>query len=55
VLAQRDHVVALYALLAAAGRLSIHNLGLSADEYDPKVHFDQVKDLWLGSQSPSGR
>jgi outer membrane protein len=55
VLAQRDRVVASYALLAAAGRLSIHNLGLKADEYDPTVHFDQIKDLWLGTQTPSGR
>jgi outer membrane protein len=55
VLAQRDRVVASYALLAAAGRVSIHNLGLNADEYDPKVHFDQMKYLWLGSQCPSGR
>lgn len=55
VAAQRDRVVASYALLAATGRLSARNLGLSVDEYDPVLHFEQVKDLWGGTMTPSGQ
>src|SRR5580658_7613917 len=53
--AQRDRVVASYATLSAIGRLSTGNLGLAATQYDPKVHFDQVKDKWFGLRTPDGR
>lgn len=53
--AQRDRVVASYAVLAATGRLSAHTLGLSVAEYDPIVHFDSVKDGWGGPTTPDGR
>jgi len=55
VAAQRDRVVASYAVLAAAGRLSIATLGLAATGYDPAVHFDQIKDSWGGISTPDGR
>ena len=55
VVAQHDQVVASYAVLAAIGRLSTANLGLAANQYDPKVHFDQVKDKWFGLRTPDGR
>ena len=42
--AQRDRVVASYALLASVGRLSARALELDVEEYDPSFHFDQVKD-----------
>lgn len=53
--AQRDRVVASYAVMAAIGRLSAANLNLSVAEYDPTVHFDQVKDKWIGLRTPDGR
>jgi len=53
--AQHDQVVASYAVMSAVGRLSTANLGLAATQYDPKVHFDQVKDKWFGLRTPDGR
>ena len=52
---QRDQVVASYHLLAAIGRLSLDRLHLTAARYDPKVHFEQVKDKWFGLRTPDGR
>ena len=52
--AQRDRVVASYSVLAATGQLSARTLGLRVAAYDPKVHFEQVKDSWLGLRTPSG-
>ncbi|MCA1951944.1 MAG: TolC family outer membrane protein [Hyphomicrobiales bacterium] len=52
--AQRDQVVASYSLLSAIGQLSARALGLKVATYDPKVHFEQVKDSWLGLRTPSG-
>ncbi len=48
VTAQRDRVVASYALLAASGRLSPQVLGLGVPIYDPMVHYHQVRDTWVG-------
>src|SRR5205085_5016238 len=48
VTAQRDRVVASYTLLAAAGRLSVQVLGLAVPLYDPMVHYQQVRDAWVG-------
>ena len=55
VIAQRDRVVASYAALAAIGRLTAGDLRLNIVEYDPAVHFDQVKDKWFGVDTPNGR
>ncbi len=55
VIAQRDRVVASYAVMAAVGRLSAANLNLAVAEYDPTIHFDQVKDKWFGLRTPDGR
>ena len=55
VTAQRDRVVASYSVMAAIGRLSAANLNLSVAQYDPTVHFDQVKDNWIGLRTPDGR
>ncbi len=54
VTAQRDQVVASYALLAATGQLSAATLGLRVDNYDPSLHFDQVKNKWIGTRTPDG-
>jgi outer membrane protein len=55
VTAQRDRVVASYAVMAAIGRLSAQNLSLNVAQYDPTIHFDQVKDKWIGLRTPDGR
>jgi outer membrane protein len=54
VTAQRDRVVASFTLLAAAGRLSVPVLGLKVPAYDPVVHYQQVRDSWIGVRTPSG-
>ena len=55
VTAQRDRVVASYALLSATGRLSPQVLGLRVIIYDPRVHYHQVRDAWWGVRTPDGR
>lgn len=52
VTAQRDRVVASYSMLSAIGRLSAASLKLQVAHYDPKVHFEQVKDKWYGLRTP---
>lgn len=54
VFAQRERVVASYAVLSAMGRLTTDMLRLGATRYDPMIHFDQVKDLWGGTETPDG-
>ena len=54
VTAQRNQVVASYALLAATGQLSAATLGLRVATYDPTLHFDQVKNKWIGTRTPDG-
>jgi outer membrane protein len=53
--AEHDQVVDSYSLLSAMGRLNIPTLGLAVAEYDPRVHFDQVKSKWIGLRTPSGQ
>ena len=53
--AQRDRVVASYAILASCGRLSASLLTLKIQPYNPVVHFEQVKDKWFGLRTPDGR
>jgi outer membrane protein len=53
--AEHDQVVNSYSLLSAIGRLNIPTLGLAVAEYDPRVHFDQVKSKWIGVRTPSGQ
>ena len=55
VTAQHDSVVNSYSLLSAIGRLSIQTLGLAVPEYDPRVHFDQVKNKLWGLRTPDGK
>jgi outer membrane protein len=53
--AEHDQVVNSYSLLSSIGRLNIPTLGLAVGEYDPRVHFDQVKNKWIGLRTPSGQ
>ena len=53
--AEHDQVVDSYQLLSSIGRLNMPTLGLAVAEYDPRVHFDQVKSKWIGLRTPSGQ
>lgn len=55
VTAQHDRVVASYAVLNAIGRLSPEVLHLPTMTYDPSVHYQQVRDNWVGVRTPGGR
>jgi outer membrane protein len=55
VTAQRDRVVASYALLASVGRLTPPVLGLQVAVYRPGVHYEQIRDSWAGVRTPDGR
>ncbi len=55
VTAQHDRVVASYTLLSAVGRLAPRVLGLRVPVYDPRVHYHQVRDSWIGLRTPDGR
>jgi len=53
--AQRDRLVNSYSLLASVGRLSPAVLGLNVPSYDPMVHYQQIRDAWVGVRTPDGR
>lgn len=55
VVAQRDRVVASYAVLSAVGKLSAQSLKLKADIYDARQHYEQVQGKLWGTQTPDGR
>jgi outer membrane protein len=55
VTAQHDRVVASYSLLSAVGGLSVQQLNLKTNVYDPMVHYQQVRDRWGGLRTPDGR
>lgn len=55
VVAQHDRVVASYTLVAAVGALSAKKLGLPLVPYNPQVHYDQVRDAWVGVRTPGGQ
>ncbi|MEM9733473.1 MAG: TolC family outer membrane protein [Pseudomonadota bacterium] len=52
--ARKAQVDAGYALVAAVGRLGSRTLGLHVRHYDPKEHYNKVKDLWFGLRTPTG-
>jgi outer membrane protein len=55
VTAQHDRVVASYSLLGAVGELNLPKLGIVIPLYDPMVHYQQVRDAWIGVRTPDGR
>ena len=55
VTAQHDRVVASYSVLSSVGRLAPQVLGLNTTVYDPSVHYQQVRDSWVGVRIPDGR
>ena len=54
VTAQHDRVVASYNVLQSVGRLSPQVLKLPTTIYDPSVHYQQVRDSWVGVRTPDG-
>jgi len=55
VTAQHDRIVASYLLLAAVGELNLPKLGINHPLYDPMIHYQQVRDAWIGVRIPDGR
>lgn len=55
ILAERDQVVASFALLSAMGRLTAETLGLGTPVYDPVEHYQAVNEKWYGVRTPDGR
>ena len=55
IIAERDRVVASYALLSAMGRLTGEALSLPVDLYDPTQHYREVRGKWYGLRTPDGR
>ena len=49
--AQRDKVVAAYALTAAVGWLTARQVNLPVDFYDPEQHYREVRGKWFGGSS----
>jgi outer membrane protein len=37
------------------GRLTLDFVTPQSERYDPEVHYQQVRDVWWGTQVPSGR
>ena len=52
--AQHDRVVNSYALLQGVGRLTLEYVSPRSEKYDPGNHYQQVRDLWWGTQVPNG-
>jgi outer membrane protein len=52
--AQHDRVVNSYQLLQGIGRLTLDYIAPRSEKYDPDVHYQQVRDLWWGTQVPNG-
>jgi len=46
--AQRDERVAAFTLVAATGQLTAEQMALGVELYDPSVHYNKVRDQWIG-------
>lgn len=55
IIAERNEVVALFALLSAMGRLTAEQMRLDTPVYDPAEHYTAVRDKWGGVRTPDGR
>lgn len=55
VTAQRNRIVSGYQLVSAVGRLDASNIGLKVRHYDPKQHYNAVRNKWYGWTTPDGR
>ena len=50
--AQHDEAVSSYQIKAVIGELTAEQVGLQVPIYNPKVHYDAVKDEWIGTTPP---
>ena len=46
--AQHDEMVAAYQLLNGIGKLTAEQMGLAVELYDPTLHYEEVRDKWIG-------
>lgn len=53
--AERDMVVAGYAILSSSGRLTASDLGLPVAIRSPAEHYEAVRGRWYGTVTPDGR
>lgn len=53
VAAERDEVVAAYAVLAAIGTLTARDLALPVPYYDVEAYYGAVRNKWWGTDTPS--
>jgi outer membrane protein len=53
--AQNQRAIALFTVLQSIGRFDADHLHLAAVRYDPKQHYNEVKDQWIGLRTPDGR
>ena len=53
--AQAQRAVALFTVLQAIGHFDADHLRLATQRYDPKEHYNAVKDQWIGLRTPDGR
>jgi outer membrane protein len=54
-ISQRNAVVASYSVLAATGNLTVRSQDLEVAEYRSEVHYEAVKDKWIGLRTVDGR
>jgi outer membrane protein len=50
--AQHDEAVSSYQIKAVIGELTAELMGLKVSLYKPQVHYDAVKDKWIGTTPP---
>jgi len=50
--AQHDEAVSSYQIKAVVGELTAQQLGLQVPIYNPQVHYDAVKNKWIGTTPP---
>ena len=49
--AQRDEIVAIFELKEAMGKLTVRQLNLPVDFYDPTRHYQEVRGKWFGAST----
>lgn len=48
-IARHDEMVAAFRLRSTYGEVTAQTLDLATDRYDPKRHYDEVRDRWIGA------
>ena len=50
--AQHDEAVSSYQIKAVIGELTAQEIGLNTPIYNPQIHYDAVKNQWIGTTPP---